>query len=319
MNDQQKSLLALGQALRAAGYGFTAPTPLTCRRVLSRPPASGADPLIEIFGWNRPFEADALSGSYRAMMEKAGVCEKVPGGQWRSLVRFSTLNGLLFVHSGFPTDALDAVFFGPDTYRFCRAIRWFAERETGFSPRTVIDIGAGTGAGGIFAGECFPAAGNIILADINDRALQLAEVNAGLNATAGVQCVHSDVLAGVSEPGDFIVSNPPYLVDAGRRAYRHGGGDWGCDLALRIVEQALSRLSDDGRLLLYTGSPIVRGADMFLQAVTPLLRERAKAYRYEETDPDVFGEELEHAPYDQADRIATVLLYVKASDIYSVT
>jgi methylase of polypeptide subunit release factors len=155
----------------------------------------------------------------------------------------------------------------------------------------------------------------VILADINDKALQFAQVNAALNGSIGAETVRSDILASVAMPADLIISNPPYLVDAGQRAYRHGGGDWGCDLAVRIADQSLSQLGDSGRLLLYTGSPIVRGEDMFLKSVMPLLRQRAPAFHYEETDPDVFGEELEIAPYDQADRIATVLLYVKASDI----
>jgi hypothetical protein len=30
-------------------------------------------------------------------------------------------------------------------------------------------------------------------------------------------------------------------------------------------------------------------------------------FSYEEIDPDVFGEELEHPPYDRVDRIAVVV------------
>jgi Methyltransferase small domain len=313
--NSQESLLALGRALRADGYAFTAPTPLTYSRVLARPDPGGANPLIEIFGWNRPFDREVLDKSYLDLMEDAGICEKLPNGRWRSLVRFSSLGGMLFVHSGFPTDASDAVFFGPDTYRFCRALAWIAGQDRDFSPANVIDVGAGSGAGGLYAGKIFPSIQKIILSDINAKALAFAQVNAALNGADSVECRYSDVLADIAAPADLIISNPPYLVDAGRRAYRHGGGAWGCELAVRIADQALSRLTGNGRLLLYTGSPIVRGADMFLDAIGPLLRDRACAYRYEETDPDVFGEELEHAPYDQADRIATVVLYVRASDL----
>jgi hypothetical protein len=35
-------------------------------------------------------------------------------------------------------------------------------------------------------------------------------------------------------------------------------------------------------------------------------------FTYEELDPDVFGEELENAPYDQADRIAVVGVTIEA-------
>ena len=42
---------------------------------------------------------------------------------WKSSVRASTLHGELFLHSAFPTLSADAVFFGPDTYRFARTIK----------------------------------------------------------------------------------------------------------------------------------------------------------------------------------------------------
>jgi methylase of polypeptide subunit release factors len=58
---------------------------------------------------------------------------------------------------------------------------------------------------------------------------------------------------------DLIISNPPYLVDKSRRLYRHGGGAWGCNLGLRIVQEGLTKLGPGGKLLLYTGTPIVEG------------------------------------------------------------
>ena len=45
--------------------------------------------------------------------------------------------------------------------------------------------------------------------------------------------------------------------------------------------------------------------------VRPLI-ERKLPFSYEEIDPDVFGEVLERAPYDCADRIALVALTVNA-------
>src|SRR5438067_9045088 len=132
------------------------------------------------------------------MMEEACVCETTAGGRCRSLVRISSMGSMLFVHSGFPTEAPDAVFFGPDTYRFCRALEWIAGQDRGFSPAGVIDIGAGTGAGGLYAGKIFPSVQKIILSDINDKALALAQVNAALNVARGVEYVHSDVLANIA-------------------------------------------------------------------------------------------------------------------------
>jgi methylase of polypeptide subunit release factors len=127
--------------------------------------------------------------------------------------------------------------------------------------------------------------------------------------------VESDVLTGVLEPADFIISNPPYLVDAKQRTYRNGGGDWGCDLSRRILEESTEKLERGGKLLLYSGTPIVNGTDVLLQTLRPILASRTTAFRYEEVDPDVFGEELEQAPYGTADRLAVVTLTLEERDL----
>jgi methylase of polypeptide subunit release factors len=254
-----------------------------------------------------------LDASYRELLVLGGLLARV-AGEFRSLVRFSTLGGMLFAHSAYPTVDSDAVFFGPDTYRFARAVQWLADHVPDFHPETVIDVGAGSGAGGIFAASLFPGSCRTILADINSKALTFCEVNAALNH-AEVETCQSDVLTGVDAKGDLIISNPPYLVDASTRAYRHGGGHWGCALGARVLEEALGKLTDGGRLLLYTGAPIVNGTDMFRKAAESTLASRVRAFRYEEQDPDVFGEELDQPPYDCADRIATVVLHVNAADI----
>jgi hypothetical protein len=84
----------------------------------------------------------------------------------------------------------------------------------------------------------------------------------------------------------------------------------GFDLSLRIVDESLDRLYPGGRFLLYTGAPIVAGEDAFFEALRPRLDEGRFRYSYEEIDPDVFGEELQAAPYDEVDRIAAVVLTV---------
>src|SRR5438105_7016775 len=95
-------------------------------------------------------------------MADAGVLE-VAGPLFRSNVRFSTLGDQLFVHSGFPTEQADAVFFGPDTYRFARFIRHSLgsmKRPGNLRRLRILDIGAGSGAGGIraaaFAAQFLP-------------------------------------------------------------------------------------------------------------------------------------------------------------------
>jgi methylase of polypeptide subunit release factors len=232
-------------------------------------------------------------------------------GRLRSRVRFSTIGKQLFVHAGFPTTTNDAVFFGPDTYRFVCAIDQVLAFQKG--PTVVIDIGAGSGAGGIHVAYHFPHS-RIILTDVNERALRFATINARLN-NVEVEVRRSDVLSNVTERADLIVCNPPYLIDAERRLYRHGGGEWGCDLAARMLREGLDKLTPTGTFLLYSGAPIVGGHDMLFRELLPRLKDATTHFQYEEMDPDVFGEELEGPAYSEADRIAVIRLVVNASDL----
>jgi hypothetical protein len=61
-------------------------------------------------------------------------------------------------------------------------------------------------------------------------------------------------------------------------------------------------------MLLYTGSPIIAGEDRLLGALVELAEEADARLRYEELDPDIFGEELEQPAYVEAgaERIAAV-------------
>ncbi len=259
-----------------------------------------------VFGWSRPFREDVVPPEMLALMRDAGVL--VPGGPgFRSTVRLSSLDSLLFVHSAYPTTAADSVFFGPDTYRFARAI--LAHLEKCGPVRRAVDIGCGAGPGAILLARARPDA-EVLAVDINPSALRMTRVNAAL---AGVQvtAVDSDLLSAVSGPFDLIVSNPPYLVDPGERVYRHGGGPLGAGLSLAILEAALDRLAPGGTLLLYTGAAIVNGTDPFKMAAIAHMGGSGANWTYEELDPDVFGEELDGGAYASADRIAAVLLTVK--------
>jgi methylase of polypeptide subunit release factors len=252
---------------------------------------------------------------YRRFLDDRELFAEAGHDHYRAKIRFSNLGSLLLAHSGHPTTQKDAVFFGPDTYRFAHAIHAFYDRTPGFSPATCVDIGTGSGAGGLLCARLYPSLGEVALLDINSRALRFAAANSALNDLKVASPRKSDVLENWHGLADLIVSNPPYLVDQSLRAYRHGGGTWGTSLSVRILKQALMHLSPTGHLLLYTGSPIVDGRDQFLEAAADILEKGTFQYRYDEIDPDVFGEELDKSPYDEADRIATVILNVKGSDL----
>lgn len=295
-----QALLDLGRWLLASGYRFTTVTPATHARVLAREGPRPARSLRDALGWSMPFDRGTLPERAWALLEAAGALEPA-GGCWRSAVRFSSLGDTLYAHSAYPTEAADAVFFGPDTYRFAAFLGRHAA-PTG----CVVDVGCGAGAGGlVWAGR----AERIVLADINPRALSLAEVNASLAGAPGVEFARSDVLDGVGGgPPDVVVANPPYLVDEAERAYRHGGSGLGTELSVRIVREALARVRPGGRVLLYTGAPVVDGRDLLREALAPALEAAGARYDYQELDPDVFGEELERPAYVRAgaDRIAVV-------------
>ncbi|MEP7219971.1 MAG: hypothetical protein ABI876_13695, partial [Bacteroidota bacterium] len=104
-----------------------------------------------------------------------------------------------------------------------------------------------------------------------------------------IETVQSDLLSGVEGEIDLVISNPPYLVDAEARVYRHGGGSFGEGLAVRIVSESLGRLAKGGKLVLYTGTAVVQGRDTFLEHCRPLLEDRGASWSYREIDPDVFG------------------------------
>jgi methylase of polypeptide subunit release factors len=305
MDEKSLALIALGKTLQARGYRFVAITPTTHRRVLNRP--EGAATLESILGWNRPFEREAVDPVIFDLLEKAEALEAATS-RFKSRVRFATIDDLLFVHSSFPTADPDAVFLGPDTYRFVRLLRASLADVTTSRPLRIIDIGSGSGAGGIFAARFLTAQTEPVLADINQRALAFSGINAALNGVPSAQTVFSDILEGIEGAIDIIMANPPYLIDEDRRLYRHGGGDLGISVALRIVRQSLARLAPGGRLILYSGTPIVGGFDPFFESLRPLLQLHASQYRYEEVDPDVFGEELGRHAYANADRIAAISL-----------
>lgn len=306
-----RALLELGRGLRSSGYRFTTVTPASHARVIARP-TSRQPSLTDIFGWSRRFRPDQLDDGLARLATAAGVVEE-RGGWLQSSVRFATLGTQLFVHSAYPTTDAAAVFFGPDTYRFARTIgSAIAGMQIDRRQRLrILDVGAGSGAGGLHAAALAARSRpTVTLADINRRALRYCRVNAALNGIDGVDVMDSDLFANIGGSYDLIIANPPYLVDKLGRAYRHGGGALGSDLSVRFVEEGVSRLAHGGRLVLYTGSAIVEGRDDLHERLCSRLSARRLRMAYEEIDPDVFGEELDHSPYDRADRIAVVAVTI---------
>jgi release factor glutamine methyltransferase len=312
MNFPLPDLLALlGRWLQGEGYRFVTPTPATHSRINSRSGAGLANDLRDVFGWSRPFAPGLLPAKVLSWLRQAGLLEDC-GALQRSLVRFSSMDDRLYAHSSFPTDAADAVFFGPDSYRFAALTSYELALQPLAHGARILDIGCGAGPGGIEAALAAQAAApELVLADINPRALDHARANSNLAGLARVSFAQGDLFNAVAGSFDMILANPPYLVDAAARTYRHGGGALGSGLSERIVAEGMPRLAPGGRLILYTGSAIVAGEDAFLQSVLPLLARGSWPFRYRELDPDVFGEELDTPAYARAERIAAVALVIQ--------
>jgi release factor glutamine methyltransferase len=290
-------LLQLLQQLRACEYRFITVTPETHARVLRRQP-DGRPTLRDIFGWNRPFTASDLDPRLLRLLEAADALER-NDEQLRSKVRVASLGENLFLHSSYPTERSDSVFFGPDTYRF---VRFLEQKLSGMRPPVwVMDMGAGTGAGGILVAQRF---GNsrVTLVDVNAAALELARINASF-ATTEVEMVTS---ATIPDGPDLIVANPPYIMDSARRTYRDGGDLLGGAVALEWTNQALAGMAPGGILLLYCGVAYERGRAPLVDALQKLCDEARATLTVEELEVDVFGEELDNAAYATAERIAAV-------------
>ena len=295
-------LLRLGRYLRETRYHFTAVTPDTHQRVVSRPMAS-ASHVRDVLGWNRPFEPNAIPQRLFELLLSAEACEQLSDGAWRATLRCSSLDESLFFHSDFPTRARDAVFFGPDSYRFVRALLHVVERAD-----KVVDLGCGTGVGGIVLARSREIRGHLLLTDVNERALELSAVNAELNAVQA-HVRHSDLMTEVEGDVDLVIANPPYLADPEGRLYRDGGGHLGVELAVRIAREVGARLAaGGGRLVMYSGAPFVEGEDQLLRVLTPVLRDTHARFSYAELDPDIFGSELDRPGYERVERIAAVVL-----------
>lgn len=142
------ALQRLLEVLDARGYDFVTPTPLTHRRVLARRDGETARDLRDALGWSLPFRTGDLPGDIVAMLESAGLLA-AEGELLKSRVRVSRLRGLLFLHSAFPTDDADAVFLGPDSYRFAAFV---AGELAGRSwVGRLADVGGGAGVGALTA------------------------------------------------------------------------------------------------------------------------------------------------------------------------
>ncbi|MBR3019717.1 MAG: class I SAM-dependent methyltransferase [Clostridia bacterium] len=98
----------------------------------------------------------------------------------------------------------------------------------------VLDLGCGWGAVGVSVGKAFPAC-EIVMTDVNRRALELSEKNAKANGVS-VKTLESDGLERVPGAFDYIITNPP--IRAGKQ------------VIYKMFSDSAQRLTDGGALYL---------------------------------------------------------------------
>lgn len=98
----------------------------------------------------------------------------------------------------------------------------------------VLDVGCGYGPIGLSISASFPER-NVHMIDVNDRALDLAKINAELNKVANCKIYLSDALSAVTEE-EFaaILTNPP--IRAGK------------DTVFKFYDEAYLKLKNGGEL-----------------------------------------------------------------------
>src|SRR5690606_12259837 len=171
-------------------YHFTTITPLSHQRILERKKNEiyKQRTLQDIFGWNLNFKKTDLDPVLFELLQEHQLLQ-LQQGQYLSQVRVSSLDGELFIHSAFPTTQQDAVFFGPDTYRFIYHLKQYIAAQPHPFKR-VVEICCGTSAAAISIARHSPDVNEIMVADLNPKALLYSHINisfAGLNHIHPVQ------------------------------------------------------------------------------------------------------------------------------------
>lgn len=310
---QQQALLYLLNFLKQQDYQFTAITPLSHQRILDRKQndLNKKITLKDIFGWNLGFKKTDLDPALFSILEEHQLL-KIQENLYLSQVRVASLNNALFIHSAFPTIEQDAVFFGPDTYRFAYHLKQYLASRSDPLKRAV-ELCCGTSAAAISIAKYFPDYDELIVADLNPKALLYSQMNIDFAGLKKIHPVQSDLFANLQGQFDLIFANPPYLIDPHQRQYRHGGDELdGNALSFRIIKEGIQHLNPRGCIFLYTGVTVTQDGNRFVEHLENLMRQYKNiSWSYEEIDPDIFGEELEQPAYQHVDRIALALVKIE--------
>jgi methylase of polypeptide subunit release factors len=109
---------------------------------------------------------------------------------------------------------------------------------------TCLDVGCGSGVQAFLAAR---HSERVVGIDVNERALELARLNAELNGIENVEWRLGDLFAPVAdERFDLVVSNPPFIVSPGRELLYRDGGSGGDAFSRDLVAGAARHLREGG-------------------------------------------------------------------------
>ena len=95
----------------------------------------------------------------------------------------------------------------------------------------ILDFGCGYGAIGIAIAKENPSV-NVVMSDINKRAIMLSKRNIELNSLKNATALQSDLFMNITEKFDSILLNPPQAA--------------GKDLCIKMIEQSKDFLEKNG-------------------------------------------------------------------------
>ena len=102
----------------------------------------------------------------------------------------------------------------------------------------VLDLGCGYGPVGILAAKLI-GPDRVVMCDISDRAVEMAQRNAFVNGVSSVKIVRSDGFSQLDDTGfTLILSNPPYHADF--------------SVPKSFIEKGFNRLQIGGRMMMVT-------------------------------------------------------------------
>lgn len=193
-----------------------------------------------------------LSPELRKYLHHAALITETDAYEVHANYRLIPLDGQFFVadlrHQPTQEQRAMHVQFGQDTVLLARVLQ--REAQSGLR---ALDLCTGSGALAVTMASRFSEVHGV---DINQRAIHMAKNNATLNSVANSTFVAGDLYAPTVGRYDLICANPPfvYMPENGnaQSLAGNGGGMYGAEITVRILEGLEATLSDRGQAFLIT-------------------------------------------------------------------